>query len=188
MIHTVEIVLLLLCTVIALEVMAKRIALPSPFLLLPAGILLGFICLWLTAPGRPLDGFWQKMMHNTALRGLLGSLFGGMIGGLTIWIARILGTLGFGRVAMGRGDADLMFAVGAVLGASASVYIFFAAPFFGILTALYLFFRRKQIEIPYGPYLSMATAAVIIFYRAIDSYFNPGLSAFTILLQKIGLC
>jgi monovalent cation/hydrogen antiporter len=43
MVHSFEIVLILLCTVIALEVMARRIALPSPFLLLPAGILLGFL-------------------------------------------------------------------------------------------------------------------------------------------------
>ncbi len=43
MIHTFEIVLVLLTTVIALETLARRLAIPSPFLLLPAGILLGFI-------------------------------------------------------------------------------------------------------------------------------------------------
>src|SRR5258708_37982513 len=40
--HSFEIILVLLCTVVALEVMVRRVALPSPFLLLPAGILLGF--------------------------------------------------------------------------------------------------------------------------------------------------
>jgi CPA1 family monovalent cation:H+ antiporter len=43
MIHTLEIVLILLATVIGLEVAARRVALPSPFLLLPAGILLGYV-------------------------------------------------------------------------------------------------------------------------------------------------
>lgn len=43
MISSLEIILLLLCTVVALEVIARRVALPSPFLLLPAGILLGFV-------------------------------------------------------------------------------------------------------------------------------------------------
>src|SRR5258706_6528 len=43
MIHSFEIILVLLCTVVALEVLARRVALPSPFLLLPAGILLGFV-------------------------------------------------------------------------------------------------------------------------------------------------
>src|SRR5665213_3747895 len=43
MIHALEIALILLLTVIGLEVMARRIALPSPFLLLPACILLGYV-------------------------------------------------------------------------------------------------------------------------------------------------
>src|SRR5580700_8500636 len=43
MIHNLEIVLVLLVTVIGLEIAARRIALPSPFLLLPAGILLGYV-------------------------------------------------------------------------------------------------------------------------------------------------
>ena len=43
MIHTFEIILVLIVTVVALEAAARRIQLPSPFLLLPAGILLGFI-------------------------------------------------------------------------------------------------------------------------------------------------
>ncbi len=43
MIHSLEIILLLLCTVVALEAAAQRASMPSPFLLLPAGILLGFV-------------------------------------------------------------------------------------------------------------------------------------------------
>jgi len=43
MIHSFEIILALLCTVVALEVLSRRVALPSPFLLLPAGIFLGFV-------------------------------------------------------------------------------------------------------------------------------------------------
>jgi len=42
-IHTFEIILILLVTVVVLEAAARRLALPSPFLLLPAGILLGFV-------------------------------------------------------------------------------------------------------------------------------------------------
>jgi Na+/H+ antiporter len=43
MIHFFEIILLLLCTVVALEAISRRVELPSPFLLLPAGIVLGFL-------------------------------------------------------------------------------------------------------------------------------------------------
>jgi Na+/H+ antiporter len=41
--HALEIVLILLATVVGLEVVARRISIPSPFLLLPAGILLGYM-------------------------------------------------------------------------------------------------------------------------------------------------
>ncbi len=43
MIHSIEMILALLGAVVGLEVLARRVDLPSPFLLLPAGILLGFI-------------------------------------------------------------------------------------------------------------------------------------------------
>jgi CPA1 family monovalent cation:H+ antiporter len=43
MIQYVEIILALLGTVVALELVARKVSLPSPFLLLPAGILLGFV-------------------------------------------------------------------------------------------------------------------------------------------------
>jgi leader peptidase (prepilin peptidase)/N-methyltransferase len=91
-------------------------------------------------------------------------------------MTRILGTLLFGRVAMGMGDVDLMMAVGAVLGGGSATAAFFLAPFFGILFSLYLWFLRKKREIPYGPYLSLATAFVMLFYCPIAAYFAPGLS------------
>jgi Na+/H+ antiporter len=42
-IHSFEVILILLVAVVALEAVARHVALPSPFLLLPAGILLGFL-------------------------------------------------------------------------------------------------------------------------------------------------
>src|SRR3954468_612785 len=43
MIHTVELILALLAAVVVLELAARRLAIPSPFLLLPAGIALGYL-------------------------------------------------------------------------------------------------------------------------------------------------
>jgi len=43
MIHSFEVILILLVAVVALEAMARHVDLPSPFLLLPAGILIGFL-------------------------------------------------------------------------------------------------------------------------------------------------
>jgi hypothetical protein len=55
------------------------------------------------------------------------------------------------------------------------VLAFFLAPFFGILMALYIWLFSKYREIPYGPYLSLASAFVMIAYCPIAQHFAPGL-------------
>jgi hypothetical protein len=57
------------------------------------------------------------------------------------------------------------------------VVAFFVAPFFGIGLALYLWFLRKSRELPYGPYLSLATGFVMLFYCPIADYLLPGQTA-----------
>ncbi len=122
-----------------------------------------------------LDHTWAHWMSYDWINGLLGALLGGMIGGFVVWLTRILGTIGFGRVAMGLGDVDLMFGVGAILGGATATIAFFLAPFFGILIAIYMLITGKRRELPYGPYLSMATAFVMIFYCPIAMYLKPGM-------------
>lgn len=144
------------------------------FLLPP--LALGLIWAVLTARVPALSKAWQHALTHDWFSGLLGSLLGGLVGGGVVWLTRILGTLGFGRVAMGLGDADLMFGVGAVLGAGPAVVAFFTAPFFGLLIALYLLFTGKRREVPYGPYLSLASACVLLFYTPVIEYLAPGLA------------
>jgi leader peptidase (prepilin peptidase)/N-methyltransferase len=111
------------------------------------------------------------------LGGLLGSLLGGLVGAFTVWLTRILGSLAFGREAMGMGDVDLMFGVGAVVGAGAATVAFFAAPFFGLALAIYMLIVGKRRELPYGPYLSLGTAFVMIYYCPVALYLRPGMTA-----------
>ncbi len=116
--------------------------------------------------------------HFAALQ---AAVFGYLIGGLCVWGTRILGTLGFGREAMGLGDVHLLAAVGAATGWIVPTLAFFLAPFFGLLWALHLFLGRKQRELPYGPWLAAATAAVMIFYDGIIEFLTsgaPGLGRF----------
>ncbi len=110
------------------------------------------------------------------ISGFLGALLGGLVGGFVVWITRILGSLAFGREAMGLGDVDLMFAVGACLGGGAATIAFFLAPFFGILIAIYFLVTRTRREMPYGPYLSLASAAVMLCYCPIANYFAGGVA------------
>ncbi|MCA9286558.1 MAG: prepilin peptidase, partial [Phycisphaerales bacterium] len=58
-----------------------------------------------------------------------GSMLGYLVGAGIVWAVRMLGTLGFGREAMGLGDVHLLAAVGSVLGWRDPLWVFFLAPF-----------------------------------------------------------
>ncbi|MHC5082378.1 MAG: prepilin peptidase [Planctomycetota bacterium] len=119
---------------------------------------------------------WANFIELPVVSGLLGSLAGYLIGCTTVWATRILGTLMFNKEAMGLGDVHLMGAAGAVIGAKWVVLAFFIAPFFGIAWALYQAIFKKMRQIPYGPFLSMAVFAVIIFHdwfvNIISNYYD----------------
>ena len=103
---------------------------------------------------------------------------GYLVGGATVWAIRILGTLGFGKEAMGLGDVHLMAAVGAVCGGSTAFLAFFVAPFIGLSYVVVAFglgrlLRREVRAIPYGPHLAAATLLVMIFYyKYLIAYFG----------------
>ncbi|MDP9175005.1 MAG: prepilin peptidase [Planctomycetota bacterium] len=118
---------------------------------------------------------WQSAAKIDWLNGGLGSLLGALIGTFVVWMTRIAGSFGFGKEAMGLGDVHLMFAVGAVLGGGAAAIAFFIAPFFGIALAIYMMIRRSGRQLPYGPYLSLATAFIMLFYCPIAAYLRPGM-------------
>jgi len=98
------------------------------------------------------------------------ALFGYLIGGLWVWATRILGTLGFGKEAMGMGDVHILAAVGAVTGWIVPTIAFFLAPFFALAWGLYIRIRRRQQELPYGPWLAVGCLATLLFYDWIVSF------------------
>ncbi len=117
------------------------------------------------------DGGWgifENALHTYAVKGLMGSLAGYLAGCAVVWAMRVFGTLAFNKEAMGLGDVHLMGAAGAVIGAKWVVLAFFIAPFFGIVWALYQAIFKKIRQIPYGPFLSMAVFAIIIFHDWIE--------------------
>ena len=107
---------------------------------------------------------WSNFeIQQPSISGLLGSLFGYFVGCGIVWTVRILGTLGFGKEAMGLGDVHLMGAAGAVIGPLPVVVAFFVAPFFGLTWAGCQMFFKKIRQIPYGPFLSLGILTVMIF-------------------------
>lgn len=106
------------------------------------------------------------------LRVLTGVLLGYAVGGAIVWATRILGTLGFGREAMGLGDVHLLAAIGAVLGPVDAAMAFFIAPFFGlgafaIMEILAKVTRTGPRIIPYGPHLAGAAIVATLLHDAI---------------------
>jgi leader peptidase (prepilin peptidase)/N-methyltransferase len=102
---------------------------------------------------------------------LSGVLWGYLIGGGIVWAVRILGSLGFGKEAMGLGDVHLMAAVGACLGWIDSGLAFLGAAFVGLAwfllgTAFSGAFRRTM---PYGPYLAVSTLLVVLCKPLIEA-------------------
>ncbi len=152
------------------------------FLIPPMAAAIAMVMLALRVP--PVNRVCIELFSHIWLRGLAGSLLGAMVGGLVVWLVRILGTLVFGKVAMGLGDVHLMFGVGAVVGAEAATIAFFLAPFFGIITAIWMLIFHRRRELPYGPYLSLATAFVMIVYFPIARYLQPGLESLDFLARQ----
>ena len=102
---------------------------------------------------------------------------GYLLGCVVVWFTRILGTLGFGKEAMGLGDVHLMGAVGAVCGWEVAVLAFFIAPFLGVMHTLLVvgfgrLLRVRGRHIPYGPHLAAATLIVMIFREPLIEYFG----------------
>jgi leader peptidase (prepilin peptidase)/N-methyltransferase len=152
--------------------------------LLPPLALAG-LCAVLVLFVAPAARAWAGLLSHYWLSGFLGSVFGLLIGGFVVWLTRILGTMVFGREAMGMGDVHLMAAVGACLGAGAATVAFFLAPFFGLVLAIYLLATGTKRELPYGPYLSLATAFVMLFYCPIAAWLAPGLAGLRFVLGRL---
>jgi len=114
--------------------------------------------------------WWAGFLQHPAIAGLLGSLWGYLIGCTIVWATRIFGTFAFGKEAMGLGDVHLMGAAGAVVGPLFVVMAFFIAPFFGLAWAGCQMFFKKIRQIPYGPFLSLGVLVVMILHDGIRDY------------------
>ena len=112
-----------------------------------------------------------RVLADQSLPGWLAALassgLGLAVGGGAIWLTRILGTLGFGREAMGMGDVHLMAAAGAVIGWRDALLAYLLAPFIALgwlaIGGGVARLRGKEArELPYGPHLALACVLVFL--------------------------
>ncbi len=157
----------------------RREVLREVIFLAPA-IILAVAAYFLLVYVRPVSDAWAHLTDWCVggrladhVNGLLAALFGYLIGGAWIWGMRIIGTLGFGKEAMGLGDVHILAAVGAVTGWIIPTFTFFIAPILGLIWAVYLLVSRKQRELPYGPWLAAGALLVILFYDELAKFTEP---------------
>jgi leader peptidase (prepilin peptidase)/N-methyltransferase len=106
------------------------------------------------------------------VQSITSCLLGYLVAGGLVWAVRILGSLAFGKEAMGLGDVHLLAAIGAVVGWFDPILIFFIAPFSGLVWAaistILAKMGKKRREIPYGPHLAIATVIVVLAMPAVQ--------------------
>lgn len=125
--------------------------------LLPGGI--PFISMTTTVPN------WIHEFPR--LHGLVVSAAGMVVGGGMTWSVRLVGKWILRREAMGFGDVILMALIGSFVGWQISVIVFLMAPLCALLGIVGSFFYRRAREIPYGPFLSLSTLLVVLFFDRI---------------------
>ncbi len=111
-------------------------------------------------------GLFYHFLNHTFLIGLVGMLFGGGL----ILIIRVLGGWAYKKEVMGMGDVYLVALIGAFVGFPVIIpTIFIAAVIGSICGIIYLSTTKKSRDnpIPFGPFLSMGGAIVVILQRQI---------------------
>jgi leader peptidase (prepilin peptidase)/N-methyltransferase len=108
--------------------------------------------------------------EGLAWQGLLTALVGMAASGGFVWAVRVVASAALHREAMGFGDVTLMAMIGAFMGWQPCLFIFFLAPFAGIVLGVFVLVLFRDREIPYGPFLCLATLVVIVRWDSIWNY------------------
>lgn len=123
------------------------------------------LALWPLGAAAITAAAWQAPAASWTA--LVSALVGMAAGGGVIWAVRLIGGYALKREAMGFGDVTLMAMIGAFVGWQGAWIVFFIAPFAGAVIALLQFIVRGEREVPYGPFLCLATLGVIVEWAAV---------------------
>jgi prepilin signal peptidase PulO-like enzyme (type II secretory pathway) len=118
-----------------------------------------------------ITGIW--FWGGPGWRGLLSALVGLAVGAGLIWIVRLLGWWALRREAMGFGDVTLMGMLGAAVGWQGSLIVFFLAPMVALVFGVVHLVLRRESIIPYGPFLCLAGATVLLGWKPLWAETSP---------------
>ncbi len=98
---------------------------------------------------------------------LIGAIFGGLVGGGSLWLVGKIWKILRNIDAMGFGDVKMMFAVGALLGWRLVFLSIFIGAFTGAIAGIFVIFGQKekdfQAQIPFGIFLGIGSIVALLF-------------------------
>lgn len=98
---------------------------------------------------------------------LIGAVFGGLLGGGSLWLIGEIWKRFRGVEAMGLGDVKMMFAVGALLGWKLTFLSIFLGAFSGAVVGIFVIYSQKekdfQAKIPFGIFLGLGSIVALLF-------------------------
>lgn len=99
---------------------------------------------------------------------LLISIKNGLISFGIMFLLKIFGDLLFKRESMGGGDIKLMLVIGIIIGWDMSIITIFLSALLAFPISLVILKSKKDHEIPYGPFLSIASLIIYLTHFNID--------------------
>ena len=126
----------------------------------------------------------QDLLHESGWEGLVGfsapffegavSAVAGMVLAAGMgWGVRILGTLAFGKEALGTGDIYILAAIGAVGGVWLAVLGFFIGAILALIGVLATIFHKRSRAIPFGPWIALGALVALFAYPPLLGSFSP---------------
>ena len=106
---------------------------------------------------------------------LIGAVFGGLLGGGSLWLVGEIWKRLRGVDAMGLGDVKMMFAVGAFLGWKLTFLSIFLGAFTGAIAGIFVIYTQKekdfQAQIPFGIFLGLGSIIALLFGDQMISWY-----------------
>lgn len=128
------------------------------------------------------------VMTHPHWHGLLVSVVGLVVGGGTVWLIRLVGYWALRQEAMGFGDVILMAMVGAFVGWQPVLIAIVLSAFYALLVYAVRMLSQQQSYIPFGPYLSLGSLTVAVFWSQIWPMFGRIFAAGVIVPAGVLTC
>jgi leader peptidase (prepilin peptidase) / N-methyltransferase len=140
------------------------------------------VAIWATSllfGGNRIEPAWAGLL--TALVSMAGT-------GVFVWAVRIMCSSALRVEALGFGDVTLMMMIATFVGWQACVIAFFIAPLAGLVIGIAQYAVNRDNSIPYGPFLCLATAIVVVEWARLWMWLEPLFAVWWLVPTALAVC